>query len=144
MDVKRRTLGRAAVAVFACFWFGWAAADDALYRDFGEKPGLVRIMDDFMTHLLADPRTRPFFENADQARIKAQLVEQFCELLGGPCRYGGRDMKQAHAHLAIHTADFNALAENLQKAMDQNGVPFRSQNKLLAMLAPMHRDIITR
>ena len=40
---------------------GHAEADTATYRDFGEKAGLVRIMDDFMLNLLADPRTRPFF-----------------------------------------------------------------------------------
>jgi hemoglobin len=32
----------------------------------------------------------------------------------------------------------------LQFAMDKNQVPFSTQNKLLAVLAPMHRDIITR
>jgi hemoglobin len=32
----------------------------------------------------------------------------------------------------------------LQLAMDKQGVPFRAQNKLLAKLAPMHREIITR
>lgn len=128
--------------VFGCS--SLASAEDALYKDFGERPGLVRIMDDFMNNLLADPRTRPFFEKANQERIKAQLVEQFCELLGGPCKYGGLDMKQAHAHLAIRQEHFNALVENLQIAMDKHQVPFRAQNKLLAKLAPMHRDVITR
>ena len=33
--------------------------------------------------------------------------------------------------------------EDLQKAMDKNHVPFSSQNKLLAALAPQHRDIVT-
>jgi hemoglobin len=28
--------------------------------------------------------------------------------------------------------------------MDKHQVPFRAQNKLLAKLAPMHRDVITR
>ena len=32
----------------------------------------------------------------------------------------------------------------MKKAMDAQGVPFRAQNKLLAKLAPMHREIITR
>jgi hemoglobin len=36
---------------------------------------------------------------------------------------------------------FNALVEDLQKAMSERGIPFRAQNKLLAKLAPLHRDI---
>ena len=53
-------------------------------------------------------------------------------------------MGPLHAGLGIREADFNALVEDLQKAMDAQGVPFRAQNKLLAKLAPMHREIITR
>ncbi len=115
-----------------------------LFKEFGEKAGLVKIMDDFMVNLLADERTRPFFEKADQKRVKEQLVDQFCYILGGPCEYKGAKMKPMHAELGIKRENFNALVEQLQFAMDKNQVPFRAQNKLLAVLAPMHRDIVTR
>jgi hemoglobin len=118
-------------------------ADPALYRTFGEKPGLVTLMDDFMLRLVADPRTGPHFKDANQAHIKEQLVEQFCQVTGGPCVYKGADMKTAHADLDIRKGDFNALVEVLQQAMDARGIPFRAQNQLLAQLAHMHRDVIT-
>lgn len=122
---------------------GQAQADQKTFDDFGGREGLVRIMDDFMVNLIADPRTRPFFDNDRQVRIKAMLVEQMCELLEGGCTYSGKDMKSAHANMKVNRAAFNALVENFQIAMDKNGVPFRSQNKLLAKLAPMYRDIET-
>ena len=118
------------------------AADDSLYRAFGGQPGLVRLMDDFMQRLLADARMRPFFQDADQAALKKQLVLQFCEVSGGPCRRDGPTMKEAHDGMDIRRADFNALVEVLQGAMDAQGVPFGAQNRLLARLAPMHREII--
>lgn len=124
-----------------------APADPSLlpvYREFGEIGGLTALMDDFMVILLADTRTRPFFENADQRKIKKLLVEQFCVILGGPCSYTGRDMKSSHAELGIGRDHFNALVEDLQQAMDKRGIAFRAQNKLLAKLAPMHREIETR
>ena len=37
-----------------------------------------------------------------------------------------------------------ALVEGLQDGMDSAGVPFRTQNRLLVLLAPMKRDIVTR
>ena len=117
--------------------------DPDIYREFGEKAGLVTIMDDFMINLLKDPRTKPAFEDADQNRIKAQLVDQFCFILNGPCEYKGAKMKPIHANVGINRENFNAQVEQLQFAMDKNHVPFRAQNKLLAVLAPMHRDIIT-
>lgn len=121
-----------------------APADASLapvFKAFGEGAGLVALMDDFMVRLVADPRTRRFFENSDQATVKKHLVEQFCVILGGPCSYTGRDMRTAHKGFDIDRAQFNALVEILQVAMNARGIPFRAQNKLLAKLAPMHRDI---
>ena len=124
---------------------GIKISDDAgIYKEFGEKEGLIRIMDDFMVNLLKDPRTKPSFENADQKRIKEQLVDQFCFILNGPCEYRGAKMKPIHANAGINRENFNALVEQLQFSMDKYNVPFRAQNKLLAVLAPMHRDIITK
>ncbi|MBL8511140.1 MAG: group 1 truncated hemoglobin, partial [Betaproteobacteria bacterium] len=123
---------------------GAKVSDPEAFKAFGEKPGLVKIMDDFMVNLLSDPRTKTFFENADQKRVKEQLVEQFCEILNGPCVYKGARMKPIHKELNLTRENFNALVEQLQFAMDKNNVPFTAQNKLLAILAPMHRDIVTR
>jgi len=109
---------------------------------FGGETGLTALMDTFMAGLLADPRTGPFFAQSDQVRVKRQLVEQFCVILGGDCTYTGRDMRSSHRDQAIDRSHFNALVEVLQVAMDQHGVPFRAQNQLLAKLAPMHREIV--
>lgn len=120
-----------------------APKDDQLYKAFGEKAGLVALMDDFMTRLLADPRTGPHFKPANQQRVKEQLVDQLCALGGGPCVYKGADMKSSHSNLEIKKSDFHALVEVLQVSMDAKGIPFRKQNEMLALLAPMNRDIIT-
>lgn len=113
-------------------------------QDFGGMPGLAALMEDFMANLVADPRTSPHFEGKDLPRIKRELAEQFCVILGGDCTYTGRDMRTAHAGMGIDRAAFNALVEDLQLAMDKHKVPFRAQNKLLAILAPMHREAVTR
>jgi hemoglobin len=113
-------------------------------EQFGGKPGLVTLMNDFMVNLMADARTRPYFANSDREHIKVELVAQFCVILDGPCTYTGRDMERVHRNLGINRAAFNALVEDLQKAMDKNHVPFRAQNKLLAKLAPMHPAVITK
>jgi hemoglobin len=120
-----------------------APQNDQLYKAFGEKTGLIALMDDFMVRLLADPRTGPHFRPSNQQRVKEQLVDQLCALSGGPCIYKGADMKSAHANLDIKKSDFHALVEVLQQSMDAKGIPFRRQNEMLALLAPMNRDIIT-
>ena len=69
----------------------------------------------------------------------AQLVWR---ISGGGCVYTGLSMKQAHQDIDVARSDFNALVEALQAAMDAQGVPFATQNRLLARLAPLHRDIV--
>ncbi len=115
----------------------------ALYQAFGEKAGLVKLMDDFVPRLQADPRLAEAFKNANVVNLKSQLVNQICQVSGGPCEYKGPDMKVAHSNMDITKTDFNALVEVLQKSMDAQGIAFSSQNQLLAKLAPMHRDVIT-
>ncbi|HET7301447.1 MAG TPA: group 1 truncated hemoglobin [Oleiagrimonas sp.] len=116
----------------------------SVFKDFGGKAGLTSLMDDFMANLMADPRTRPYFAPVNRERVKAELVDQFCVILDGPCTYTGRDMVSVHHGMGVDRADFNALVEDLQKAMNKHGIPFRSQNKLLAKLAAMHNMIITK
>ena len=120
-----------------------AQTGDALYKAFGEKPGLVKLVEDFHVRLLADPRTGPHFKPVNAKNIKEQLTDQFCNVTGGPCQYKGADMKSAHSNLDITKSDFNALVEVLQASMDAQGVGFAAQRQLLALLAPMHRDVIT-
>jgi len=117
-------------------------ANDALYQQLGGETGLVKLMDDFMARLLADPRMNSFFKEIDQKHVKEQLVAQFCEVSGGPCKLKSPDMKRVHAGFDIDRASFNALVEVLQQAMDAQGISFSAQNRLLAQLAPMHRDIV--
>ena len=105
----------------------------AVFDDFGGREGIAALMEDTMTRLLADPRTRP-----------RHLTDQVCVILGGDCVYDGRTMLESHESLDIRTADFNALVEILQDAMQARGIAFSSQNALLAKLAPLHREIVTR
>jgi hemoglobin len=133
----------AALAVSAATAFAQTApADDALYQSLGGQPGLTRLVDDFMVRLVADPRMNPFFKDVDEKDLKAKLVTQFCEVSGGPCRLKEHDMKKKHEEMKISKSDFNGLVEVLQQSMDAQGIAFSTQNRLLAQLAPMHRDIV--
>jgi len=111
---------------------------------FHGREGIDRIVDDMLDRSVADPRTAGVFERTDMVRLRRTLKEQFCYILNGPCRYTGRSMAQAHAELGLQAADMGALVESLQAAMTTEGVPFHTQNRFLAKLAPMRRDVVTR
>ena len=118
------------------------SSDGALFRAFGGHDGLVRVVDDLFVNVDSDDRIKGFFQPAKRAHTKAMLVEQFCQITGGGCVYSGKDMGESHRELGITRADFDALVEDLQKAMSENHVSFTAQNQLLAALAPQNRAIV--
>jgi hemoglobin len=119
-----------------------APADDALFRALGGQAGIDRIVGDFVPRLVADPRTGEFFKKSNQDHLKLMLAQQFCVVSGGGCTYTGLPMKTAHKDIDVSKGDFNALVEVLQASMAAQGVSFSTQNRLLARLAPMHREIV--
>ncbi len=121
-----------------------AQPSDALYQAFGGKTGIQALMNDFVPRLKADARIGSHFKDTNPKHLAEQLTLQLCQLAGGPCRYEGPDMKTAHEHMDLRRADFNALVEQLQLSMDAKGIPFAAQNRMLALLAPMHRDIVSQ
>jgi len=121
-----------------------ARAEDSLYHDLGEKNGIGKIAEYFVADILADIRVKGSFDNTNMERFQKLFVDHICEVSGGPCEYKGRSMKDAHKALGLGNGDFNAIVEDLQAAMDKAGVSFPTQNRLLARLAPMQHDIVTK
>jgi hemoglobin len=120
------------------------AADDSLYQALGAKPGIASLMTDFVGRLKTDERIGRYFKETKAAALAESLTDQICKVSGGPCDYEGAPMDKAHQDLEIDRAAFNRLVEVLQDAMNARGIPFGEQNRLLARLAPLHRDIVTR
>ena len=123
---------------------GRAQQADTLYADLGGHDGLARIVDASARIWLHDDRIKAAFEDANMPRLRRLLLDQLCHITGGGCDYSGQDMAKAHRGMHLRTVQFNALAEDMQTAMDRLGIAFPTQNRLVALLAPMHRDVVTR
>ena len=120
------------------------APNDAALEAYGGYVGLGKITQDFVERIQKNPRISGFFKEADTERLQAMLTDQFCDVLGGGCKYVGKSMKQAHSGMKVTTDAFNALAEDLQDALTAANVPTYQQNKLIAKLAPMRRDVVEK
>jgi len=119
-------------------------AGKEMLEAFHGREGIGRIVDDLIEGVRKDKRTVEVFHAADFVRLTRTLKEQFCYILAGGCAYTGRDMASMHKDYGVTVAEFNALVELLQEAMDREGVAFGPQNKFLAKLAPMKRDVVVR
>lgn len=123
------------------------AAADSLYHRLGEKKGIAAVVDDFVGNCASDTRINSFFAAtaADPARLdgfKSKLVDQICQASGGPCKYTGKTMKEAHAGMGVNDEHFTALVEDLVKALDKHHVAESDKQTLLGVLGPMKSDIV--
>ena len=121
-----------------------ALADDPLFTDMGGQPGIDKLVDASVDAYLADPRIAAIFSESNIDRVRAEFKVQFCQVAGGPCQYSGHDMAAAHKGLHLTNADFNAVVEDLQAAMDKCDIGFAVQNRFLARLAPMQHQVVTK
>lgn len=119
------------------------AGGETLYNRLGKQPAIQKVMDEFIPIVGADTRINSFFANTNLDRLKMLLVEQVSAATGGPEKYTGRDMKTAHAGLKIQKVHFDALVEDLGKAMTKVGVPMKEQGEIVAILGPTQPDIVT-
>lgn len=124
--------------------FATPARADTLFEEIGGESKLKAVVDELVVIALEDHRINFAFAGTDLERFKHLLYTQLCELAAGPCIYDGRPMSAAHSKLNITTAQFNALAEDLYKAFDRAGVGYRTQNKMMALLVPMQREVVKR
>lgn len=118
--------------------------DGSLYQRLGGGTAIAAISSDLVERAAADPRTRRSWRKVNLTRVKGVLSEHLCSLTDGPCTYHGDSMKDIHAGLDIAEAEMFALVEILREIMIAHDIRLRERNEVLALLAPMKRDVVTR
>jgi hemoglobin len=116
-----------------------------LYTRLGEKPAIEAVIDKFLANVVADARINARFSHLDEAgvaKLRGNLVDQVCMATGGPCKYTGKDMVTAHTGMNITEDEFNALVDDLVKALDDLGVKEAEKGELLGALGGMKGDIV--
>jgi truncated hemoglobin YjbI len=89
----------------------------------GGEPALRAIVDDFVARMFGDPMIGFFFREATQKRIAELEYQHAAEWLGGPVKYKGRPLDQAHAKHRIMGGQFDRRKEILRQTLARHGVP---------------------
>ena len=119
-------------------------SDKPLYERLGGQDAITAVVDDFVANIAADGMINARFANTDIPHLKQMLVEQICSATGGPCKYSGKSMVEAHTGMKITDAEFGALVADLKKTLDKFKVPAREQGELLGALGAMKPDIVNK
>lgn len=118
-----------------------ATAEESLYQQLGGKPAIENITKHLIDRLLDNEKINFLFKETDREDLHIKIVDQICMETGGPCKYEGLDMVEAHSGMDIKYSEFDIFVEDFILAMEDAEIPFRLQNKVLAIFAPMREDV---
>ena len=119
----------------------------SLYKRLGGYDALAAVVDDFIPRLATDKQLSRFFVGASadsQKKIRQHVVDQLCNMAGGPCLYIGRPTKQAHAGLGITESDWQVSVNHLVASLDKFKVPAKEKGEVLAAVSSLKGDIVEK
>ena len=126
------------------------AGQKSLYDRLGGVYSIAVVVDEFINQLLvnevlnANPAIAAARRRVPAPGLKFQVSALVCQVTGGPCTYGGRGMKQAHAHLNISDREWQEMSRVFKGVLDQFKVPAAEQQELIAIVESTKADIVTR
>ena len=91
-----------------------------------------------------NPRVAAAILHVNEGALKRKVGDYVCKLVGGPSEYHGRPMRASHARLGITEADWALGAQDLMMALEEYRVPADDGQELLARIAQIKPDIVTR
>jgi hemoglobin len=120
----------------------------SLYERLGGVYSIATVVDDFIERLLVNPtlNANPAVNEArsrvPKAGLKFQVTALVCGVTGGPSKYTGRAMKEAHQHLNITQAQWDAMLVDFKATLATFNVPQREQQELIAIVQSTKSDIV--
>jgi hemoglobin len=119
-----------------------------LWDRLGGEKGVAKVVDDFVALAGSDPKvdvTRGGkFKLDDLALVdlKRKLVEFISSATGGPLKYTGKSMKDAHKGMGITNEQFDAAGADLKKVLTKNNVKAEDADALLKIVDSTRKDIV--
>jgi len=117
-------------------------ATPSIYERIGGETAVDAAVDIFYRKVLADERINQFFDTVDMegqhAKQKAFLTMAF----GGPNKYTGQDMREAHKHMNLTEEHFGAVAEALVGTLQELNVPQDIIDEIVAVAVSVKDDVL--
>jgi len=119
-----------------------------LWERLGGAANVRKVVADFTKSAAADPKvniTRDGKFKLDEPTVQfleQQLVDFISSATGGPLAYKGKSMKEVHKGMGITNAEYDAVADHVQKALEKNGAKPADIVDVLKAVEGLRKDIV--
>ena len=134
-----------ALCVCTAFAVATSAQEKTLCERLGGTPAISAVVDSFAGKVLKDDRVNKKFAKSDANRLVTNLKDQIGAVAKCPgVTYKGKNMKNTHRNMAVTEGEFNAVAEDLVKTLNEFKVPEKEKKELLDAIGPLKKDIVEK
>ncbi len=120
------------------------AEEKTLFEKIGGMDAVNAAVDIFYKKVLADDTISHFFTNTN---MKSQIGKQKAFLayaFGAPLAYTGKNMRDAHAHMKLTEAHFNAVAGHLVGTLEELGVAQNLIDEVVKVAMTTKDDVLNK
>jgi hemoglobin len=123
------------------------AMSDSLYNRLGGAAGIAVLVDDVveahMNNAAIKARFVPFRDKPDQLATVKQHFRNFLGAgSGGPERYAGRSMVEAHRGMNISAQEYMAAIDDILSTLNKHKIDERTRKDVLAIAFALKDEII--
>ncbi len=122
--------------------------EKSLYERLGGTYPIAVVVNDFIDRLLvndvlnANPAIKEARARVPAPGLKFDVTSLVCAVTGGPCKYVGRGMKGAHAHLNITEREWQARLAEFRVTLNKFTVPAPEQKELIKIVQSTKGEIV--
>jgi hemoglobin len=120
--------------------------ESSLYQRIGYAGGLLWLVDTLYRRVLADPLLMSYFkhlDDQDRQWLRWHMLTLLAVVTGGPSKYQGRDLHEAHADLQITEEAFDQVVLHLQETLQELGVQQEDEQAILAEVRARRPAVVT-
>jgi hemoglobin len=114
----------------------------SIFEQIGGAAAVDAAVDIFYRKVLGDPLISAFFDDVDMERQIRKQKSFLTMVFGGPNRYSGKGLRNAHKHMRIQEDHFRAVAGHLVATLQELQVPPELIDQVMAIAAGAHDDVL--
>lgn len=116
--------------------------DRSLYDRLGGRGAIEDVVGAFYDRVLSDESVNHHFEDTDVTRLRAHQVQFVSAVTGGPVECAGDDTRAAHEGRGITDAEFDAVADHFDAALEANGASEEDRERVSAEVEALRPEIV--
>lgn len=116
----------------------------SVYEAIGGADAVKAAVDIFYEKVLADDLISGFFTSTDMDSQRIKQRSFLTMAFGGPNKYTGKDMREAHKHMNLNEDHFNAVANHLVATLQELGVAQEHIDEIVGIALSVKDDVLNK